>query len=153
MPESKRYPETVEEFETVRSRGIAVANRLLSSSSLDLFVSVYGEDTMKTAIPDSKVLESFHFDQVGSVNVSEDEDPYFLVTFKTEISNSSDYFGEIIESVAKEELTNAVIFDSTSGNVFAPYDGGIDIFVADQTEKNAIRAEFDEWLSKGPDGL
>jgi hypothetical protein len=61
-------------------------------------------------------------------------------------------FDALLRRVADDE-TRAVFVALDSGRVFAPYDGGADLFLRDAVERDAFRARYGAWLSAHPLGL
>ncbi len=54
--------------------------------------------------------------------------------------------------VAEDEI-GILFFSSDSGRVYAPYDGGADLFFPTEEERDLARARYRDWLSGRPDGL
>ena len=56
-------------------------------------------------------------------------------------------------SRAVQGQLSALLVESDHGQVFAPYDGGVDVFYASSWERDRARAKYRGWLSPRSDGL
>ena len=61
-------------------------------------------------------------------------------------------FSELLLSIADEKAA-PTLWLSASGVVFAPYDGGIDLFLPTLPAVERLRMAHPTWLSKHPEGL
>jgi hypothetical protein len=52
-----------------------------------------------------------------------------------------------------DDREQAVFLSPENNQVFAPYDGGADVFLRDHQSVGSFKAEFAEWLSPREDGL
>ncbi len=59
----------------------------------------------------------------------------------------------LLRSVASDETGRVVIVECSSGRVYAPYDGGADLFFRTQTEKREAGELHRAWLSPLSSGL
>ncbi|MEM6989663.1 MAG: hypothetical protein AAF721_04175 [Myxococcota bacterium] len=59
---------------------------------------------------------------------------------------------QLLLAVAEDEL-RVLWMDTASGEVFAPYDGGVDAIASDNARRNSLKSKFSAWLSARPDGL
>ena len=62
-------------------------------------------------------------------------------------------YDEVILAVAKDDIPQVVFMNPENGNVYAPYDGGADIFLIDQKTKNNLKNQFSKWASAREDGM
>lgn len=52
-----------------------------------------------------------------------------------------------------EDRLRAAWLGTSSGEVFAPYDGGVDLILANEGRRDALAGKYGDWLSGRPDGL
>lgn len=56
-------------------------------------------------------------------------------------------------SAAAQDFTRAIVVETSRGQVFAPYNGGVDLFFASQFERDLASQRYAKWLSSRCDGL
>jgi len=61
-------------------------------------------------------------------------------------------FHSFIDAVARDRISGIVV-ELDHGQVYAPYDGGADLFFASTVARDAARSRFQSWLSPRGDGL
>jgi hypothetical protein len=61
-------------------------------------------------------------------------------------------FDGFLRAVADDEVKGLVI-ELERGQVYAPYDGGADLFFATREERDSGRKRYESWVSSRPDGL
>jgi hypothetical protein len=59
----------------------------------------------------------------------------------------------ILLAIADEKTGPTMWMNQQTGKIFAPYDGGFDVFVSSPEEVGLLRAQFGDWLSDHPEGL
>jgi hypothetical protein len=59
----------------------------------------------------------------------------------------------VLADVANALLGPFLIVSEATGRVYAPYDGGADLFVETEAERDALRTKYSGWLSTHPSGL
>lgn len=158
LPASKRYAESAQDEERLLARQDAVARELLTSTS-KLIAATFEP----TPLGSRNTLEGFgrrNFECIASFRdpgdregLAEDMDVSFHVSFWS-VDSSWNLSTErsLLISIANDRRC-ALWMDSTSGEVFAPYDGGVDIIAADPARRDRLRAAFSQWLSPHPEGL
>jgi hypothetical protein len=60
---------------------------------------------------------------------------------------------DVLADVANALLGPFLIVSETSGRVYAPYDGGADLFLGSSAERDELRTRYSAWLSSHPSGL
>lgn len=151
---AKRYAQSVDEITELVSRHKAVASEVLGKKDMTLFLGVYWESSSLTEIPYEWAKE-LSFNKVITYDVSEeDEDPYFLNIYASKFDWSSEsLFSRLVLDVANEDVQILTFFDPQSGNVYAPYDGGADLFITSNSEVDNLKKKLKDWTSKRQDGL
>ncbi|WP_304219732.1 hypothetical protein [Phenylobacterium aquaticum] len=150
LPGSKRYADTPGEAAEVLRRVSAVGDAVLGREARCqlLLIEAYGEfhaDAYR------KVREAFGLIPAWSFDDPEDDELVWAV-HKTQVGWSGAAFAPLLSMIADDEIANVLWF-SESGSVFAPYDGGIDVFMRPAERAQSVRARFADWLSPRPDGL
>jgi hypothetical protein len=62
-------------------------------------------------------------------------------------------FDQLLWAVANEKAAPVVWMSNETGVVFAPYDGGVDLFLTDQAQLKRLSAQFADWLPSSTEGL
>lgn len=146
LPESKRYADDDEERVEVRRRAWAAASEVLPTGSpVWLVVPFYEEQleslqTLSLIFEDGGRYEHELFEGTLSAHVAQATWPHAG-------------FDQLIDEVASDAL-RAVWFCVASGEVFAPYDGGIDLIAESPSRVQSLRRVFPpDWFSKHASGL
>lgn len=153
LPRSKRYATSARERQIVLDRANRLATCVLGDSSscwMILAVPYWaedGEDSAECATLSQHRLP-FQFEYPPP---SEGECGYRI--FAAPVTWVTGSFDEIISKRADDELPPIMWASMASGEAFAPYDGGTDLFLRSQEEVTSLRRQFSEWLSAHPAGL
>jgi hypothetical protein len=59
----------------------------------------------------------------------------------------------LIRDAADDRLSSVVLLNPASGEIYAPYDGGADVFLSGAQRATDLRDRWAPWLSKHPLGL
>lgn len=62
-------------------------------------------------------------------------------------------FDEILRRVANDEIRYISWMNIQNGEIFAPYDGGADLFLSSTARRDELREQFKDWLSNHPEGF
>ena len=62
-------------------------------------------------------------------------------------------FDDPITQVADDQQGDILLACLQTGEAYAPYDGGADLFVASTGRRDRLKARFADWLSSHPEGL
>lgn len=139
LPESKRYPEDESEEAILLARHNEIAQDVLGLDS-ELLLYWYW-------------LESFH--GIDGVKTEDFEGEGMETTlYSAEIGAwELGKFDKLILAVANDELSQVLFLNPNIGNVYAPYDGGADIFISNQEYKKTLKARYSKWASELESGL
>jgi len=139
LPESKRYPDNKSEEDTLLERHNEIAEDVLGSES-DLFLYWHR-------------IKSFH--SIDGVKTMDYEDEDIVTTlYSAKVGRwELGKFDEVILAVANDELSQIVFLNPNTGDVYAPYDGGADIFITNQEHKKALKTRYSKWASELESGL
>jgi hypothetical protein len=151
LPNSKRYAENSGERNEILLRCKTLFGEIFLSSKCNLVLCFFPESIGKVRpwLSDLK-LEKFEEITVGS-----GEAPYIVTLLGSVFNGQRPLFEEMILAVTEDSSGPLLFFDHVSGVVFAPYDGGIDLFFFQNTEYqiNYFRNKYSDWLSDRADGL
>ena len=156
LPESKRYPESPAEVKEVVRRATKVARVLFEDGeAINIYKSRFHfEDDISPFTQEIAGsftgIESVLFRANPGVVASEDDD--IFRTWALESSWQPAFFEELIRQVADEREMHVCLVSPKTGNMFCPYDGGIDIFTPSKQVVDLLQP-FSSWRSKRSDGL
>lgn len=139
LPESKRYAEDEAERRIILSRANSLGDRLLGPQTPCWFVEANPD-----AVSNDCVLASTY---------SEDGDDTVEWRFYVRpVTWAAGSFDAILAAIADWQAS-ALWMSRKTGAVFAPYDGGFDLFPRTSGDVDALKGERSEWLSTTPSGL
>ena len=153
LPESKRYPETEKEKQEILKRHLQVASYTLGNPSpsylsLSLFndypISNYAEFSWYQNLQLNERIKTFE----SSENLED-----FLVSHISEVDWNEGDWRSLILDVAEDRAPHALFICKKNGRVYAPYDGGADIFLENEDEIQKFKSSFADWLSPHEHGL
>lgn len=156
LPNSKRYPESADEYKELLRRHNDIANYLFQQDEL---CYLFKSDTFFPEIENEETpsLNGIDFMSESAVwaqypsEIPREDDDLFKVWCAPVFWKPSN-FEALVRSVADEELFGISIVSTRSMNVYCPYDGGADILSFSQSVET-VRGMFSEWLSARSDGL
>lgn len=158
LPLSKRYADTEEEYSTLLSRQNALASAALGNdrpcwivqacwTTTEGTVELADESEMFRASRDFGLEHAFSFD------VDEGADAEHWKVMAGPVRWRQGGFDEVLLRVADEQSAPILWVSAESGAVFAPYDGGVDLFLTSEAEVTDLRSKHVDWLPSHPDGL
>jgi hypothetical protein len=155
LPNSKRYAEGDGDCAELLRRHNEAASEILGSGDAILFVHAWGGiDSFSSVFANFVWAAQTDLATAKAVLVPNSESPdESLVVAGCLISWSAGHWDPLLRDVADDRLSSIVLFNPRSGEVYAPYDGGADIFVAKATRVGELRDRWRAWLSPRPDGL
>jgi hypothetical protein len=146
LPGSKRYPESAAEQETVISRANVLAAETLGEAQLCwLAQATPGVEGPHVPTVSPEYATSFSF----RVHASNCEWRIYSALLEWR----SGRFDRLIAAIADEKAAPTLWMSAKTGAVFAPYDGGTDLFVQTQEDVARLRIRFSEWLSRRSRGF
>lgn len=141
LPNSKRYAENDQDRSIILSRANTLGDRLLGLGNLCWFI----EARMDKSEGSGEL----------AMEAAEDDDPESTVWrffVRSEAWEPGKYDGKLL-SIADDESSRAVWMRRDNGSVFAPYDGGFDLFPSTWHEVDGLKSAGRDWLSNHPEGL
>jgi hypothetical protein len=158
LPDGKRYPTSGFDYAELLRRHNAVAEDVLEADGPCAILLLHqckgrGVDAVGVAAR----LSASGLPLVASLplELSNEREGVFAVPmciFGLETTWSHGAFDQFISEVAADRCCGLVV-SLVSGRVYAPYDGGADLFYLTQTERDRARDRFSSWLSPREEGL
>jgi hypothetical protein len=147
LPGSKRYADTEAEWTELLARHDAVATDVLGARA-PCFLAVldFGD---RQGWPPS--LMRFPLSQAMENPGDEFDAASTILTCSG--TWSSGVYEDVIRSIADDRDPRVLWFSPKTGHVYAPYDGGADLILADARERDEYRSRYGSWLGSGPGGL
>jgi hypothetical protein len=148
LPRSKRYAETeTERVELLHRHNVAATYVLGEGAECIAFITRFGEVTDRSLSEVS--VAGTPAEHVLSVRY-DDEDLHFFALRAVWRENCLD---DLLAAVA-EDRTGPVLFANTQRRcIYAPYDGGADLFFPSTDTAALARNRLHSWLSDREDGL
>lgn len=158
LPLSKRYADTKEEYSTLLSRQNSLANAVLGNdrpcwivqacwTTPEGLVELTDEHEMFRASRELELERAFSFD------VDEGGEAAYWNVMAGPVRWTQGGFDEVLLRIADEQSAPILWISAESGAVFAPYDGGVDLFLPSEAKVKDLRTKYADWLSSDPDGL
>jgi hypothetical protein len=161
LPESKRWPAETAEYEELLRRHNAIASEVLGvDSRCWLAVITYVDSPAEiedAAIPDLPGLSPGKWSR--PIFFQEPEDPCIensisLVACQAiEVEWAPGRFDDLIRLVADDKAPQLLFAEQGRARIYAPYDGGADLFLESSEHRDRIRGRYSNWLSSHPLGL
>ena len=143
LPESKRYAEDETEMQEILRRHSCVADAVLGKGAdCILFFPDYAKRVSASAFA--------AFSGELFCRYKEDAD---ITMLATRTRWQSGKFDDILRLVANDKVCYISWMNTQTGEMFAPYDGGADLFLNSTTRRDMLKSRFEDWLSKHPQGF
>lgn len=150
LPGSKRYPETAAERAEIHHRHEALAAELFAASEGACWVVVPAWGAANEAGPQLPGLADLRFAIGWRPGHASEDEPTFAHVAPARWSAPATRAAR--ELVIEDSLRVLWVARETL-EVFAPYDGGVDVIAADLVRRDALAQRFGSWRSPRPDGL
>jgi hypothetical protein len=66
--------------------------------------------------------------------------------FATTVTWRGDHYRSLLQHIADDQTDGFVWMSLKTGDIFAPYDGGVDLIVRDAPQRERLKREYAEWL-------
>ncbi len=153
LPKSKRYAETKEETAVILHRANCLASEMFSENS-EIWLSVMGRGG--DSFPREYYAEAKQIPLVSNRDINGEignpEEACFVNFHAEKVRWQSGKLDEIFELIADDQ-ERGFLFAPDTRFVFAPYDGGFDMFWTSATQVAQVKAKYKSWLSSHPEGL
>lgn len=141
LPLSKRYAEDIAEREIILSRANFLGDNILGPGNMCWIVEARGDASDGSG---EFWMESAEDDDPNS--------PVWRFYVRDEEWQSGRYDAKLLD-IADDGPNRAIWMRRDNGSVFAPYDGGFDLFLPTWQKVEAIKMERQDWLSDHWEGL
>lgn len=158
LPEAKRYPETEGEYQEILHRHNSLLCDLLPDKCVVFLVTVGYSETAQPAVPEH--IDLSIFPSIWSMSLAmhqiegddaDDSRYWHLWVCAHEWRPGS--LDDLFHLIADDRIANVLIVDPEQHQLYHPYDGGADVVIASQTEREHLRMKYSQWLSTHPAGL
>ncbi|MBD3319441.1 hypothetical protein GF342_06060 [Candidatus Woesearchaeota archaeon] len=146
LPQGKRYADSKKEYETIIERYNAVADAILGDKGDCWFVYAVDKDLLpkKIVLPDIKKQLTCDFE----VLADPDDEESVMSFCTTSVKWKAGGFDALLREVADDEVGPLYFVNKKTRRIFAPYDGGADLFCKTKTERDKFAKQFKSWLPK-----
>jgi hypothetical protein len=146
LPASKRYPDNPVEEAIILARANTIADDVLSDDMCWL---------AQLGSIDGWSAEATHWRRVYNLQPAGEVlyDAFAWPVFASEVRFRAPEFDGILRDVALDRAFRTLWFNPVNGRVFAPYEGGFDVFLESPAAIAHLRAKHHAWLSTHPEGL
>jgi hypothetical protein len=150
LPGSKRYADTEMEAAEVFLRVSAVGDAVLGLETRCHLIQMEADGEMHAAVYRA-VRQEFALTPAWRFDDSEDDGLRWSIC-AAEVEWSGKAFAPLLRKIADDEIAG-LLWLGEHGSVFAPYDGGVDIFMRPAERAGVMKERFANWLSPRSDGL
>ena len=161
LPDSRRYPENEAELQTVLQRHNKILDVLTRGPEPLVLVTVAYSSTEQPTDRD-EALQTIdpgaqHWRVVSTLEDDEPQDEPgdgdFWHLFASERVWRVGVFDDLLRLVAKDQVANVMLISTDRRFVYHPYDGGADVLLPTQADRDALKAAYSGWLSEHPRGM
>lgn len=147
LPNSDRYPTNRVERREVRKRTIVLGDEFLGEGAPCWLVQCRIEEYEK---PYWKPLSAQLDPQL---RYRDTEDDFHWLASALPVIWDAKEFNDLLVEVSNDRTGPTLWFSRKTGKVFAPYDGGFDLFPTTEAEVVELKQRHSEWLSPELSGL
>ncbi|CAA6806236.1 MAG: Unknown protein [uncultured Campylobacterales bacterium] len=148
--DDKRYPENLEDENSLQQQNKKIFKFIVPDKKPIGYITFFDNDI---DVQDVKWIKDSKLNKYKKFNVSIDDDEIYLSQFYTFILDTN-FLEDFILDIADDKVPcKTIIYSKTNFNIFAPYDGGVDLFLNNQMDLLEAKREFSDWISKRDDGL
>lgn len=157
LPESKRYADTAREMSALLARHNTVASDVLGDGSPCVLVTKteYNARVGRAARGQVQLarLGLQPLVVVTTNNPKETGSGWSIPLAHARLVWQPGALDDVLVDVANALLGPFLIVSESTGRVYAPYDGGADLFLVSEVEREEFRARYATWLSSHASGL
>lgn len=156
LPQSKRYPDTEDEYGIVLDRHNIVLSELIDGRSALLITAGYSDHPDPGGDVRSAATVSVHPGAAYWTSaIIDDSEPesWWIHLYVNEIEWSRGVLDGLLRLVADDQIGNVTVTDPDACWLYHPYDGGMDVLLPSTAERDALRDRHRDWLSGHPRGL
>ena len=156
LPDSKRYPETEDEYAIVLHRYNTLLNELFEGTDVYVVTVAWSWEPDGAELPSRR--PEVHPEGSRWMTLAHEDGPDLELHSYTHLYADRrpwrpDAVDEILREVADDVLSGVIITDSGLSRVHHPYDGGADVIAASAEERDRLRDSHRDWLPRNAAGL
>lgn len=162
LPESKRYAENANETAELLKRQKALLSDVIGNNSDCFLISGnYSDLPLEEALKQCPALGNFKFQNYIKLckqdfdpdEIAPDEEPIYLSLFFAPYKFKNQDLDEVLLCIADEKIDNLFVVNFQNQRIFAPYDGGVDVILKKNQERDEFKSKYKGWLSNRPSGF
>ena len=156
LPDAKRYAESARELVSLLHRHNTVATDLLGSDAPAMIVAAPSH--MPVLVRPPRGLRRYSRLGLEPLMLIVEGDPADRDSLSIPLSSVRIHWhagalDDVLADVANDLLKPFAVVSLSTGRVYAPYDGGADLILASEAERDAYCTKYEAWLSPHPSGL
>ena len=156
LPNSKRYADSDDERRIILQRQNLLAAEVLKSDPCWLvqthWVTPAGMVDVADVNDPFAATRQFGLESVFEFAQDNDDEVVWRV-HAGPVRWTEGSFDALLASIAEGEAGPTLWMSEATGSIFAPYDGGIDLFLAEAGPVASLKMKHGDWLSSHPEGL
>jgi len=158
LPESKRYPQTNDEYSEMLRRHNMVLAELRQSSPDSAPLLLVTCSWSGSSDPTPRDWGIAHLIPHGTYWRSYDlatEEGFssWIHLYLNEVRVEPSSLDQVFRDVAQDGTSEVIVAPKDMSWLYHPYDGGADVIATSIDERDRLRAAHPSWLSNRPDGL
>lgn len=155
LPGAKRYPDNDKERAIILERAGTIARSVLGDNGpYYVFAYVYEPNPdLPFAVEPNWRYHGIPLDKRFTCLEDAEPDAPRIVVFAGATQDLGASFDTAVLGISEDLSARALWVSPSTGNVFAPYDGGFDVILADPEGIAPLKTAHKKWLSKRDDGL
>ena len=152
LPNSKRYPETDNEWATLLERHNLVVDHLATDGcQLELLTTNWSAEQNSCHAPSEILQLGLAADHWQSFTVGDPANWWHM--YRSSVIWSLGSLDCVFRLVADHAISNVMILDPDKDWLLHPYDGGLDVIHETRQDRNVICSAFGKWRPRGTGGL
>lgn len=152
LPGGQRHADSDNDWQTLLERNNELATDVLGNGSRCWLV--LPRDIDPENVENDSHLSSYRFSFAFKwTDDSEPSFPYERDVNSTEVVWRPGKFNMVFRAIAGWNDVSMFFVSRETGDIFAPYDGGMDLFLQDPAATLVFRAKYADWLPDNPAGL
>ena len=143
LPNSKRYAEHDDETAVILERAYTLGNAVLED----------GTECWQIECRHADHEHAHEYNLPGTFIFNDDAEQSCWVATVTKTKWRMGEHDPLLRSIADDATGPTLWLHGENATIFAPYDGGFDVFPASFQKADELRTAFRQWLSPHPEGL
>jgi len=154
LPEAKRYPDSPLEMEQILSRYHRVIDIVLRDpDTVTVVIGRFVDEGTTLALPSEPPDLVSWRTVVADYDPDQPDETIRVLLAVTHMDRRAPALDELLRAVAEWREANVMLLAPPVPALLHPYDGGTDVITESSFDRDALRSEFQSWLSPHPRGL